>query len=111
MDLSIYEIIKGPWVTSKAYRLNARKELVLEVHMHANKPMIAEALKKLFNADIATIRTLIVKGKQKQNRRRDVFMSKTRKKAIVALKPGSQELSQLSVPVVTYGSQENAETK
>ena len=101
MDLSIYEVIKGPWVTTKAYRLNKdNKDLVVEVHPHANKPMIAKALKMLFDADAVTVRTMIIKGKQKKNKK-GVFFSKTRKKAIVTLKEGqfAKLAGGLSVPV------------
>jgi len=99
MDLSIYEIIKGPWVTTKAYRLNQDKKLVLEVHVQANKSMIAEALKKIFNADVEDVHTIVVKGKMKKTRK-NVFQGKKRKKAIVTLKPGQDlNLSGLSVPI------------
>lgn len=94
MDLSIYDIIKGPWVTPKAYALNqALKKLVLEVHRSANKPMVAEALKKLFNVETETIRVVLVKGKRRRSGRHMTF-SKDRKKAVITLKNGySADLS------------------
>lgn len=86
MDLTIYDIIKGPRITEKAYRLNQQqKQLVLEVHMHANKPLIAEALKKLFNVDAEKIRTKVSKGKNRRVGRRSV-QGKDRKIAIITLK-------------------------
>lgn len=88
MDLSIYDIIKGPHVTEKAYNLNRRlKQLVLEVHIFANKPMVAEALKKLFNVEAKDIRIVISKGKTKKVGR---FTTKGKdiKKAIITLKEG-----------------------
>lgn len=88
MDLTIYDIIKGPRITEKAYRLNQHeKQLVLEVHMEANKPLIAEALKKLFNVDVEKIRVIVSKGKQRRVGRRSV-QGKKRKKAIITLKEG-----------------------
>ena len=88
MDLSIYNVIKGPWVTSKAYGLNQKlKQLVLEVHPQANKPMIAQALKKLFNVEIEDIRVVLLKGKRRRVGRHTVF-GKKRKKAMIALKSG-----------------------
>ena len=48
MYIKIYDIIKGPIVTNKAYKINSSfNKLVLEVHMHANKPLVKEALEKL----------------------------------------------------------------
>lgn len=94
MDLSIYDIIKGPWVTSKAYALNqALKQLVLEVHPQANKPIIAEALRKLFNVETETICIVVRKGKRRRSGRHKV-LGKNRKKAIITLKSGySAELA------------------
>lgn len=88
MDLSIYDIIKGPRITTKVYRLNKElQQLVLEVHPHANKPLIAEALKKLFNVESEKIRIIVSKGKKRMVQRRPVA-GKLRKKAIITLKEG-----------------------
>lgn len=88
MDLTIYDIIKGPRITEKAYRLNQKlKQLVLEVHPQANKPLIAEALKKLFNVEAAKIGIVISKGKRRRVGRH-YTEGKTRKKAIITLKEG-----------------------
>lgn len=88
MDLSIYDIIIRPRVTSKAYMLNQRlKQLVLEVHSEANKPLVKEALKKLFNVEAEKVRIIVSKGKYRRSGRY-VFQDKKRKKAIVTLKEG-----------------------
>ena len=88
MDLTIFDIIRGPWITSKAYALNQQhKQLVLEVHVHANKPRIAEALKKLFNVEVEAIGISVVKGKRRYAGRH-VTQSAKRKKAIIMLKEG-----------------------
>lgn len=90
MDVSIYDVIRGPRVTEKAFNLNkASNKLVLEVHPHANKPMIAEALKKLFNVDVEKIGIVVSKGKTRRVGR-FVTQGKTKKKAIVTLKKGQQ---------------------
>lgn len=88
MDLTIYDIIKGPRITEKAYYLNQTfKQLVLEVHPQANKPMIAEALKKLFDVEVEKIRIILSKGKRRRVGRREVE-GKLIKKAIITLKKG-----------------------
>jgi large subunit ribosomal protein L23 len=88
MAISIYNIIKRPRITSKAYRLNQQlNQLVLEVSVCANKPLIAEALKKLFNVEAKKIRTIVSEGKVRRVGRR-VIQGKTTKKAIVTLKEG-----------------------
>lgn len=88
MDLSIYEIIKGPRMTTKAYSLDqSLKQLVLDVHPQANKPLIAQALKQLFNVEVEKICISIMKGKKRRSGR-SFFIAKTRKKAVVTLKEG-----------------------
>lgn len=88
MELTIYDIIKGPWITEKGYRLNSQlRQLVLEVHVKANKPQIAEALRKLFNVEVDAIRVIVRKGKIRRVGRR-IVVGKTAKKAIVRLKEG-----------------------
>lgn len=102
MDLTIYNVIKGPKITEKAYRLNQKeKQLVLEVHVQANKALVSEALKKLFNVEVEKIGIVILKGK---NRRvgRYKTTGKTRKKAIVTLKSGNTlDLMSLSKSSIT----------
>jgi large subunit ribosomal protein L23 len=88
MDLAIYNIIKGQRVTEKAYRLNKElKKLVLEIHPKANKSMVAQALKKLFNVEVEKIAIIVSKGKNKRIGRFR-FTDKDRKKAIITLKEG-----------------------
>lgn len=88
MELSIYNVIIGPRISHKVYQLNQRnKQLVLEVHPQANKPLIAQALKQLFNVTAEKIGIVVSKGKFKRSGR-FVFQGKTRKKAIVTLKEG-----------------------
>jgi len=89
MDLTIYDIIKGPIITDKAYKLNNMlKQLVVEVHMSSNKVSIKEALEKLFNVKVDKVRVVIRKGKKRLSNKKRPFVGKTIKKAIVSLKEG-----------------------
>jgi len=88
MDLNIYDIIKGPVATDKAYRLNRDlKKLVLKVHPEANKPLVKSALEKLFNVKVENVRIIVRKGKNKLVRRHKVKDSLV-KRAIVSLAEG-----------------------
>lgn len=88
MDLTVYDVILGPVVTDKAYKLNRDlKKLVLRIHPHANKPMIKQALKKLFNVEVSDVRVLVRKGKVRKVGRSRIVGSET-KKAIVTLAEG-----------------------
>jgi large subunit ribosomal protein L23 len=62
MKLTRYDIIKGPVISDKAYKLNRDKNrLKLRVHNEANKAMIKDAIEKLFNVKVEKVRTLIRK--------------------------------------------------
>jgi len=88
MDLTIYDIILGPVVTDKAYKLNkVHKQLALQVHMGANKILVKQALKKLFNVDVDDVRIVIRKGKSRRLGRKTIKGSST-KKAIITLAKG-----------------------
>lgn len=88
MDLTVYDIIQGPWVTQKSYKLqNGLNQIVLKVHPQSNKPMIAKALKALFDVEVEKVRVIVRKGKTRRVGRR-ITHGKTVKKAIVTLKEG-----------------------
>lgn len=88
MDLSIYDIIIGPVISDKAYKLNQRfKKLALKVHPAANKPMVKEALEKLFNVKVDKVNIVARAGKNKKIRGRSVT-GKYSKRAIITLAEG-----------------------
>jgi len=90
MDISIYEVIRVPLLSEKAQRVNHDLgKLVLEVHPHANKILIKQALKKLFNVEVARVCVQVRKGKNKNiARSRLITRSVHRKIAYVTLKKG-----------------------
>lgn len=89
MDLTIYDIVLGPWMTEKAYRLNRDlKKLVLKVHPSANKPMVKEAIEKLFKVEVRDVRIINRKGKMVKRIRRSATQKSLVKKAIVTLEEG-----------------------
>ena len=86
--LTIYNIIQSPVVTDKAFRLNKDlKKIVLNVHPWANKPLVKEALEKLFNVKVNKVHIIRRKGKRRIVNRR-VVVGPTKKKAIVTLVKG-----------------------
>jgi large subunit ribosomal protein L23 len=88
MDLSIYDVIVGPVISEKAYRLNRLfKKLALKVHPAANKPMVKEALEKLFSVKVKKISIVVRKGKNRRVRGR-ATTGKLSKRAIITLAEG-----------------------
>jgi large subunit ribosomal protein L23 len=101
MDLSIYDIIIGPVISDKAYKLNhALQQLVLRVHPKANKPLVKQAIEKLFAVKIKKINISVRKGKNKRLRKQ-IITGSLQKKAIVTLAEGySLDLfNQVKTPV------------
>ncbi|MBN1549739.1 50S ribosomal protein L23 [Candidatus Babeliales bacterium] len=90
LQLSIYDIIQGPVISDKAYRLYQNlKKIVLKVHPQANKRQVIEALERLFNVKVKTVRIVIRKGKLKRPRMNRVFVQDPlEKRAIVTLADG-----------------------
>jgi large subunit ribosomal protein L23 len=90
MDLTVYDVIRGPVISDKAYKLNKNlKKLVLNVHPDANKGLVADALRKLFNVEVASVAILIRKGKTKRIRKTNQKTVGTReKRAVVTLAEG-----------------------
>ena len=88
MELTIYDAIQGAVVSEKANLLIKKlKKIVLKVHPHANKPMIKEALEKLFKIKVENVRIIVRQGKIHTFRRIKSQGALT-KRAIVTLKEG-----------------------
>ena len=88
IDLNIFEVIVGPVVSDKAYRLNkTQKKLALLVHPQANQPLIKQALQRLFDVKVDSVNIIVRKGKMRRSGRREIQGSLT-KIAIVTLAKG-----------------------
>jgi large subunit ribosomal protein L23 len=95
------QIIKRPLLTEKGTLLKetggnppgdldpetVKAQLLFEVAKDANKVEIRHAVEKLWNVDVVSVRTAIVRGKEKRVGR-FVGKSSNWKKAIVTIAPG-----------------------
>lgn len=90
MDLTLYDVIKGPVLSDKAFKLNRDlKKLVLKVHPHANKPLVKEALEKLFNVKVDKINIALRKGKNRKVKKNNTIITGAlEKRATVTLAEG-----------------------
>jgi large subunit ribosomal protein L23 len=90
LKLTVYDIIKGPVLTEKAYKQYKKlQKLVLDVHPQANKPQIAAAIEKLFEVKVKEVRVMVRKGKTKNIRvARKTSQDPLRKRAFVTLAAG-----------------------
>lgn len=90
LKLTVYDIIRGPVLTEKAYKQYKKlQKLVLDVHPQANKPQIAQAIEKLFDVKVKEVRVIVRKGKTKNIRvARKTTQDALKKKALVTLAAG-----------------------
>ena len=85
-----HDIIRRPLITEKTSIQKATSnQLTFEVDRRANRVEIRKAIENVFNVNVASVRTMQVKGKVKQ---RGWIVGKRRnwKKAIVKLMPGER---------------------
>jgi len=88
LKLQLTDIILGPVISDRAHKRNQQSnELEIRVHMDANKPLIAQAIKSLFNVEVQRVNTYIRKGKMRRVGRM-VVKGGDEKRAIVKLKEG-----------------------
>ena len=91
-DLKYYDVILKPVITEKSMNQMAEKKYTFLVHPEATKPMIKEAVEKMFEGTkVASVNTMNLDGKKK---RRGMTFGKTAKtkKAIVQLTAESAEI-------------------
>jgi large subunit ribosomal protein L23 len=90
-DARHYDIVLAPHITEKSTMLSENNAVVFRVAASASKPEIKAAVEALFNRKVASVNTMVAKGKTKRwkgapYRRSDV------KKAIVTLAEGQDPI-------------------
>ena len=91
-DLKYYDVILKPVITEKSMNQMAEKKYTFLVHPEATKPMIKEAVEKMFEGTkVKSVNTMNNDGKKK---RRGMTFGKTAKtkKAIVQLTEDSKDI-------------------
>ena len=85
-----YDIIRRPLITEKtSIQKEDNNQVTFEVDRRANRIEIRRAVEKIFDVNVASVRTLHVKGKTKR-RGRVLGRRRDWKKAIVTLRPGER---------------------
>ena len=88
--MNLYQVIRRPIITEKGLAAkDERATLCFEVHRQATKPEIREAVQKLFQVKVDSVRTAVFQGKQRRRGRMIGFRSDW-KKAYVKLKAGEK---------------------
>ena len=87
-----YEVLRRPVITEKNTMLNIDGKYLFEVAKEANKLDVKRAVEEVFKVEVAKVNIINVTGKMRHSpgRARTAGMSRSWKKAIVTLKPGSR---------------------
>jgi large subunit ribosomal protein L23 len=86
-DSRYYDVIVSPIITEKATMSSEHNQVIFKVAMNATKPMIKEAVEKLFDVKVKSVNTHIRKGKVKAPRG-SIGVQSDVKRAIVTLEEG-----------------------
>ena len=87
-----YEIVRRPHVSEKSVHLqNKIGAYTFDVHPHANKVQIKEAIKSLWKVDVVAVNSMNVRGKPRRMRNtKQQGLTAAWKKAIVRLAAGQK---------------------
>ncbi len=88
-QLHTHNLIVGPRLSEKAVALNQKGQFVFTVNPKASKLSVKSQLESLYGIEIQSINMVKMAGKTKRSGR-SVGTTKSYKKAIVTLKPGSK---------------------
>lgn len=84
----LFYVVLAPHVSEKGTRVaDKHRQMVLEVRRDATKPLIKQAVEKMFNVQVESVTVMNIKGKRKQTGRIAGRRSDW-KKAYVRLKEG-----------------------
>ncbi|MDQ0177356.1 50S ribosomal protein L23 [Bacillus chungangensis] len=90
------DIIKRPVITERSTDLMADKKYTFEVDVKATKTQVKKAVEEIFDVSVDKVNILNYKGKLKRMGRYAGYTNK-RRKAIVTLKEGSNEIELFEV--------------
>jgi len=87
---SVYDVIRRPIISEKSTALaELANRYAFEVAVQANKQEIKDAVQRLFNVKVRTVRTMVMHGKVKRVGRFETKRSNW-KKALVTLAEGQK---------------------
>ena len=85
--VSYFEIIRQPYISEKAFIINAQGQYVFLVAKESNKSEIKKAIEKAYKVKVSSVNITVAKSKPKRYRGYENIRSGF-KKAVVTLKKG-----------------------
>lgn len=89
--MNLFDVIKKPVFTEKAYMSMPEKRYVFEVDTRADKTLVKQAVEKVFGVEVKKVNIMNVKPKMKRMGRYAGYTNK-RRKAIVQLTENSKDI-------------------
>ena len=91
MNKPLHQIIERPIITEKSVKASMNNRYTFKCNTDANKIEIKAAIQEAFGVKVATVNTLIIKGKHKQVGRGRPGKVADYKKAMVTLASGESD--------------------
>jgi large subunit ribosomal protein L23 len=88
--MNIYEVLKRPILTEKTDYQRDDNQYVFEVARNANKHQIKEAVETIFDVQVASVNTMVMKPKRRRMGRKMAQTRSAWKRAVVTLAPGER---------------------
>ena len=91
IDARHYDVIIAPHITEKSTMASEHNAVVFKVAGDATKPQIKEAVEAIYDRKVASVNTIVVKGKSKRWKGRP-YKRTDMKKAIITLADGQDSI-------------------
>jgi large subunit ribosomal protein L23 len=88
--MNIYQVLKRPILTEKTDYQRDANQYVFEVDRKANKLQIKEAIEQIFDVEVVSVNTMVMKPKSRRMGRKSVVTRPAWKRAVVTLAPGER---------------------
>jgi large subunit ribosomal protein L23 len=88
--MNVYQVLIRPILTEKTDYQRDANQYVFEVNRKANKLQIKEAVEKIFDVDVASVNTMVMKARYRRMGRKTVVTRPAWKRAVVTLAAGER---------------------
>ena len=88
--MNVYQVLKRPILTEKSDYQRDEGQYVFEVDHRANKHQIKDAVEMLFDVEVLSVNTMIMKPKRRRMGRKVITTRPAWKRAVVTLAPGER---------------------
>ena len=88
--MNMYQVLKRPILTEKSDYQRDDNQYVFEVDRRANKHQIKEAVELIFDVEVLTVNTMVMKPKRRRLGRKTITTRPAWKRAVVTLAAGER---------------------